>query len=387
VKYLICLTLSLIVVGCATTNQVPVAEYAKETEATLPPITVFRQHPSDEFRERCETFDRDSVLQHCTLNKLDLGKFASELSATGAFEEVLYANREVPYQIRVSTAYYNTEGGDDLASAAFSGATMLLVPLIISADISVDASLYWHEFKLKELQYELPVEFRVSLLSMDQDGDRDVAKSIASYILRDLQTEDLLSAQYLATTLNSSDYFQGLSTPEQAGKYFKQQTIVYNNPLYGAYVSYGRDTLETDYIEVFVYPVRSGHWSDETSTLQKEMENIRKDLDLFNKENSLQSLHVSDNEFVDLPHPNAPVTAIVFSNEVQDTLSNEYVSHNYLMIMQDKFLRIRHTSLRDAAPSEQVQNAVRQLVQESRVPPESLFLAKLRKQWRDSQAL
>jgi hypothetical protein len=379
--------LALLLAGCATTNQVTVAQYKEPAGKKLPPVTVFYQQPSESFRRECEEYDRDSLLKHCQLNRLDLGKFASELSDTGAFEEVLYANQEVPYQIRVTTAYYNTEGGDDLASAAFSGATMMIAPMIISADIKVDASLYWYEFKLKEFRYDLPIEYRSSLLSMNQDTASDIARSIASHILRDIQAEDIFSAQYLTTALNSSDYQKDLSLPDQAGDYFLQETRTYDNPLYGAYALYGKDTQETDYMEVFIYPVRAGHWSDNKGTIETEIQNIKKDAELFNKENALEILTQSETEFVAFPQPAATITAGEFESDVLDSLSNEYVTRNYLMIMEDKFFRVRHTALKGAASSADVQATVAQLVQDSTVPKESLFMARLRKQWRDTQAL
>lgn len=386
-KYLTLMAIPMFLAGCATTNQATVAEYAEKPTATLPPVTVFLQHPLEEFQKNCEEFDRASTLQHCRLNRLDLGKFASELSNADVFEEVLYANQDVPYQIRVTTGVYNTEGGDDLASAAFAGATLMLAPMIISADIKVDAALYWHEYKLKQFQYNLSIEFQASLLSVDQDTDRDAARSVASHILRDVQSEELFSATYLATAIHSSDYEKDLSVPEVMGDYAQQEMRVFNNPLCGACVLYQKDTALADYIEISVYPIRAGRWQDEKNVLEKEIENLKKDMELSNKENAIELLRQSDNEVVIFPHPNATIDAVMFTTEVMDRLSNEYACQTYLMIMEDKFFRVQHTALNDVVSRAEVEDAVSQLVKSSEVPQESLFMAKLRKQLRHPEAL
>ncbi len=374
-------------VGCATTNQLTLAEYEVNAERMLPPVSVFLRRPSEVFRQKCEAFDNESFLNHCGLNRLDLGKFVTELKHPGVFKDVLYANKDVGYRILVTTGSYNSEGGKDLGSAAIAGATLMLAPIVMSANIKVDAALYWYDYELKRFQYDLPIEMRASLLSMDQDTDRDVAKSVASHILRDVQAGELFSAAFLAKTLKSSDYSSELLVPDRVADYFREGLQVYNHPFNGAMVRYIEDTAPADYIDVFVYPIRSAHWSDEENILAKEIENVKKDIELFNKENNMESYQLVNNEFVAFQAADKSINSLMFEGNYEDSLSNQYVTQTYLMIIKDKFLKVRHTALKGGVSRKNIEKFISQLLKGTAVPEESLFMAKLRKRWRDSEAL
>jgi len=114
----------------------------------------------------------------------------------------------------------------------------------------------------------------------------------------------------------------------------------------------------TDYIEVFVYPVRAGQWLDKKSVLKKEIENVRKDMELFNKENALETLAPSDNTFTDFTSSDSTINVVTYDNHIMDGLSNEFDFQTYLMFLQDKFLRVRHTVIKDAVSNAEVERAV-----------------------------
>lgn len=382
-KYIFCFLLLLILAGCSATNQIIVADYDINSENKLPSVTVFLQRPSEDFRQECETFDGKSVLHHCLLNRLNLSKFSEEIQQSGLFNEVLYANTDVDYRLLVTTGSYNLEGGDDLGSAIISGATLMLAPAIISTNIKVDASLYWYEYELKRFQYDLPVQLRASLFSLNQDTERDIAKSVASHILRDIQSEDLFTPSHIAKTLQSSDYKGSLKTPDKAENYLRFDTFIFNHPFQGAMVRYFEDAYPSDHIDVFVYPVRSTSWESDAETLNQEIANTQKDIELSNKENNVETVRVDNSKPISFQRNGQTIDALTFESEHHDTLYNEYISQTYLMIINDKFVKVRHTALKGGPSRKDLGVFVQQIADNIIVPTESLFMAKVRKSWRD----
>ncbi len=377
----------LALVACSATNKMIVADYDIRIEKQLPTITVFLKRPTDDFRERCLNFDNASVLNHCQLNQLNLSKFATELKQSGLFEDVEYANKDIGYRLLVTTGTYNAEGGEDIGNALIAGATMMLAPIVVSTDIKVDAVLFWYGYELKRFQYELPFEERRSILTMGQDTERDIAKSIASHILRDIQSKKLFTANYLSKTIKSSDYENTLKAPKEMGNFFRQATVIYNHPFGGARMRYSRETSLSGHVDVFVYPIRSAFWQNEMDILGKEVANIKKDIEWVNTENETKTLRMDDHEPITVSSTKGDINAVMFESEFLDSLSNEYLSQTYLMIMKDKFVKVRHTALKGGPSRKDINTFVNQLVDQITVPEESLFMARLRKNWRDAKPM
>ncbi len=387
-KSALTLLVAILLSGCATTNQFTLAEFETADEAKLPAISVFYKRPADEFRQACAEFDQQSLLHHCRLNRLNLAKFRTEMKAPGIFQDVHYANEEVDYQLIVSTAAYNFEGGDDLGSAVVAGATLMVAPMISSSDIKVDASLYWHGFELKTFQYDIPFEMRSSLMSLNQDTDQDLAKSIASHLLRDLQAEELFTPQYLASQLHSTDYAKTTQFPDQAEGYFRQGAFIYTHPFNGMQVRYLHPEKPEDFIDVFVYPVRNPYWQqDQQQLLTKEVGNVRKDAELVLTEREFTDIHFGqDSRYLwQINHNTLPVH--FFEHEYTDLIINTHVSNTYLTIVGDKFVKVRHSALKDFTSQQEIDAFTRNLLSAIQIPGESTFMAKLRKEWRDKSPL
>jgi hypothetical protein len=386
-KILITLLTIIFSAGCATTNQMDIATFESNPNLKLPPISVFMKRPSDLFRGECSEFDNKSVLNHCELNNIDLGKFRDEVKSSGIFQDVFYADGDVGYRILLTTGLYNREGGGDLGSAVIAGATLMLAPMIITANVKVEASLYWYEYELKHFSYDLPMEIRASLLTMNQDTDQDIAKSIASHVISDIQKEDLFSPELLSQSIQSSNYKADLTTPDSVSEYTKAGLNIYNHPFFGVQVRYLNELFNTDYADVFIYPVRSPEWENQKTILDKEMTNIRKDIELSQKENQLTPLNYDEVKFIQMDYGTKKVPVLFFEHEYSDTLSNIFTSRTYLTIKKDKFLKIRHTFIKDDAQKSISYNFAKELFNKISVPDESLFMAKIRKQWRDKSIL
>ncbi|MCR8923445.1 hypothetical protein NO559_11715 [Dasania sp. GY-MA-18] len=377
----------LLLTACSVNNQVPMAEY-QQGLAKLPPVTVFFKRPDDDFRQACESFDRGSLLDHCYLNQLNLEKFYSELKAADVFENVLYANKDVGYQLLLSTARYHDEDAEELGSAVTAGLTLMIAPMIMTQHIKVNVALNWYGYALQQFEYELPLELRVSILNTQQDMERDIAKSIASHLLNDIQKGDYFSAAYLAQALQSSDYEAELQTPEVASNYQRDSIGYYHHPFQGAQLRYIHQSNNMDYIDVFVYPVRSPYWEQERKDLlAKEADHVKKDIELTHKELEFSDTAFNNYQFRRLPLAGGELELVYFENEYIDLLQNNNASKTYIMMLGDKFIKVRHTAIKGYSQQEEVDNFVTQLLNATKVPQESVFMAKLRKQWRDQGSL
>jgi len=357
----------VIVAGCTTTKQLPIADFNSNTDTKLPIITLFHQRPTDTFLQECAKFEQMSVLHHCEINQLDLSKLQTEIKAANSFEDVILANNDVDYQLTITTGTYQLEE---------------------DADIKVNTALYWNGFRLKNFNYAIPVQLRVSAPPTNQDTEQNIAKSIASHILRDLQAEDLFSAQYLANKLDSTDYATSVKFPDQAGKYLLQGEHVYTHPLSGIQARYWQPEQIEDYIDVFVYPVRSPYWNNShNDILSKEIDIARKEVDAVLAELEFTDITFTStsNSLLHIHHQ--PIEVYFFEHEYTDLIINTYISNTYLTIVGDKFIKVRHTALKDAASKAQADEFIQTLLSDIQVPGESLFMAKLRQQWRDKEQL
>ncbi|WP_156820797.1 hypothetical protein [Dasania marina] len=385
-RYLLLLS-SLLLTACSVTNQVPMAAY-QQGLAKLPPITVFLKQPDDDFRKACEDFDRGSVLDHCDLNHVSLEKFYSVLKSADVFEDVLYANKEVGYQLVLSTARYHDEDAEELGSAVTAGLTLMIAPMIMTQHIKVDAGIYWYGYELGNFDYDLPIELRLSVLNTQQDIEGDIAKSISSHLLHDIQQGDYFSAGYLAHVLDSNNYEVELQTPEVANNYLRDGIAYYHHPYQGAQVRYIHKSNDMDYIDVFVYPVRSPYWQqDIVGLLEKEAANIRKNIVLTHQQLEFSDTDFSPDQLRHLPLANSNVEVLYFENEYIDLVQNTNASKTYVVLLNDKFVKVRHTAIKGYDDKKEVDAFVTRLINEVSVPEESVFMANMRKQWRDNSRL
>ena len=394
-KYRLLLVLVSLLAGCATTNQLTLASYNYDNAPLLPELSVFSARPDTSFASECEEFDAKSMLHHCEINSLELNYLYSQLKEPGIFREVSYANRDTPYRLVFTTAFYNLEDGSELGSAVVAGATLMLMPLVMEVELKVDVRLLWHDYELKRYQYTLPMEMRASLLSMEQDHDRDAAKTIISHLLSDLQDTEVFTPQYLAREIQATNY-TALVVPDNAGMYRRQGSHVYESPFLGASFRYLNQRQSVDHADIYIYPIRSAHWRDYDAVLENEAANIRKDIEYMQTTGEYFGLKFSDT--TKLLYPDAQGSSSVpwlsFEAEYADSLENLYVSRTYITISKDKFIKVRQTELAgenvDAdsqGQQQEIPEFLKQWLGAINIPDESVFMAKVRKGWRDKERL
>lgn len=366
--------------ACATTNQFEVAEFDDDPQYALPALTVFMQHPGDEFRAACEQFDAESVLHHCSLNSLKLETLHAFLADSGVFEGVAYADRDTDFQLLVSSAIYHYESASNLGSAAIAGATMMLAPMVMSTTIKAEIGLHWRGALLESFSYELPFELRHSLLSLDQDADGDLAKSVGSHLVRDLQLGDYFTPSRIAQTLQATNYLEMLAPPQSLGAFEQDVFFVAYHPFVGAQVRYVEPHALLSYFDVFVYPVRAWRWDEHEDVLAAELQTVQRDIELAAEEAGSSELRFGELQWHDIPGYGAG--AYLGAGYV-DSIQTQINTNTLITVVGDKFVKLRHSYLA-SMPARDLAPLLEEFLLGVDVLGESVFMAKVRKTWREN---
>ncbi|BFM13934.1 hypothetical protein R50073_01170 [Maricurvus nonylphenolicus] len=379
------LCICFFLVGCSVTNEFQVATYETAVERKYPPISVFHSSPIESFVDECQTFDKASIMQTCNLRAVNLGAFQKALKNSGMFADVLYADRDVGYRIVLSSASYVKEDAADIGSAALAGATLLVAPVQVTSNIKVNASLKWHDVLLETVEVELPFTQKMSLLTMDQDHDADIAKSVSSFILKELQEKDAFRIGHVAEKLQSSNYDEDLILPEQLGSFIKEDFHWYDNPFYGYQTRYSHTDFLFNIVDVFVYPIRSADLTRSRHLLKKEFDSLLEDIDLAEKEGFFRALSKGE-PIAKRWHVGIQAYDIMkFSAHFLNQEDEAKVTFAYLFLLDDKYVKVRATFADNEQSIPDVDRLIQELIGNIKVPKESLFMARTRKQWRDQQ--
>ena len=380
--------LALAASGCSTSNQFVVADYeARPNADKYPPLSLYSMTPRDEFRLPCEEHHDSAVLNYCVLNELDIELIRWQFTKSGLFERAIVADPESDYQLLVSTARYGSESAADLGTAAVAGATLMLLPLNVDYTIKVDAVLTWRGLPLDEFAYELPATISVHVSNAADDFDDDLAQSVGSHLIRDLQKRNSFAPSVLHRSISSADYTEDLQVPEELHGFLKQDVKVFRDPLYGSVVRYSNDAVGYGGIDVFVYPVRATDWEDERALLEQESKSLRLDMDLMRKEGAWAQFELGEDEWLDGPGAEASKPVLRFSGVFANAEMVPFDTWAYLAIREDKFVKVRASMDRNRELEPDIERFVKALLDEITVPEESLFMARARKAVRDESLL
>jgi len=288
----------------------------------------------------------------------------------------------VPYAVAVSIAMYDSETAGEIATAALSGATMLLVPLTTNALMKVEAVVMWHGEVLQRLKYELPFSLKGTWSTVEDDVDSGLAESIASHIVRDLQQSDTFSPSTLRAAISSSDYDADLNAPVEVGNFHKLGMTVLGDPFLGAGLRYQHAEYEDGHVDVFVYPIND--WQFELPEhLETATEATRKDQQLVAQEGHIQNLVLDSVQKLTWPDQQQARSYSASYNAG----GGQYKSETVLFTRGDKFVKIRATFSAYSPAVSDVAEFAQVLARTLVVPEESLFMARVRKEWRDSRNL
>ncbi|GAA6167263.1 hypothetical protein NBRC116591_10730 [Sessilibacter corallicola] len=383
-KALIASVSFLLLAGCATNNQFVVAEYEKIVEEKFPPISVYYQTPPDELRQFCNVYKEKSALHDCFTNIIDLENFYDEFNDSKLFENVYYAEKDVDFKVLISTANYYHSSGADLGRAAIAGATLLLAPLTNPQDIKVEAAITWKDHVIQRYQYDIPFTAKASLFSTNRNPESDMAKSIASYLMKSFQESEVFTPEFLSKEIESSNYSDELTLPEFVGEYQFSEDIIFHNPLNGVVNRYTHQEFLFDYVDVFVYPVRHWDLNNGKALIEREIGIIKNEIDLLLQESNSSKAEFDEPEFYSVNSTEGKVSFAALSGDYLTEEKQRYKTVIYLYQEEDKFIKFRSTFEADAALGRQIKTFVDEVAGKIQVPEESLFMAQIRQSWREN---
>ncbi|PCO06023.1 hypothetical protein AWR36_008505 [Microbulbifer flavimaris] len=352
-----------------------------------PPVSLFYKHPSDQLREECAAFRARSLLHHCNENAFDLTGLHKALSESGKFQQLSLAQNEQAYQALISIAVLDEESGKEIGNAALSGATLMMLPIVMEKTLRAEVVVTWAELPIKRYDYTLPLEYSASLFNSESYQDKLTA-TLGQQFLRDLERENIFTGAYLLEALNASDYVAGLQVPQAIGDYLFDEKVIYNNPFYGAQLTFQHQQFAFDRAEVFVYPIRKTEWKDSAAISREEAENLQKELRLMEREGQLASVDLSEVQSLQWKLGTNEYSGSFYGNTLTDLQGTQASSATYIFTKGDKFIRIRaiFPTLEGSAEANRPDGFVRALLQEMALPAESPFMARLRQQQRELAA-
>ncbi|WP_444886961.1 hypothetical protein [Microbulbifer sp. JMSA008] len=383
-KLLLCLA-ALSLVGCATTDEYSVEKYSG-FEQSLPALSLFAKMPGEDFERRCNDYSESSLLKYCQYGVVDYTELLGQLEASTAFSSVHSGNDDIPYQLLITSAGYSEEGIEDIGEAVIAGATLMLAPMRTTQDIHIDAILTWHGLPLKRYQLEFPFTTTISLFTSPLAAKRDLAKVVAGELIALLQEDRVMAPEYLYQSIGASDYHSALNLPESVGEYVSNPLVLASHPLFGAQTRYVHRQFQFDSVDVFVYPIPNWEWGDLKQAQVEELDRVREELELVEREAQWQVLDLSEeaSEIWRVQGQDMPVTRL--SGYFLAADGERFDTHTYLFVRKDKFIKVRASFSGEGRSREEVETFARGLIAQANVPSESRFMANVRENWRERRA-
>jgi hypothetical protein len=369
--------------GCVT-NDLSMATFETASEPQLPPVSLFYLRANADFTRACNDFDRASVFNHCQQNSYDIYDLGQALQEASVFENVEIANKIQPYSIAVATAHFDTETAREIGGAAVAGASLMLLPMSVSAALEVKAHVLWRGAPIHEFQTQIPYTLRGSLLNLGKDHQYELMRSVASHLIADVQESGALSGSFLRSKLKTSDYEATLSGPERLGAFDRGALYIYSDPLAGAQLRYHHREYDGGHLDVFVYPIMNDRFEDQ-ALLTAQMQVQQRDLEVLQAQAQLTELAMGE-AVTWLPASKDRQSSVLKASGTYRLSDQEVVdSRTYLFRLQDKFVKVRTTFGRFAPVGRDIDAFVRRLPQALAVPEESRFMAGLRQRWQDER--
>ncbi|MDN3638801.1 hypothetical protein QWY82_08275 [Simiduia curdlanivorans] len=379
-------TLLLILAGCATQNQyTPVTPQTELGQPKLPALQVVNEHPSMAMYQACLAFDTESVMQHCRSNRIGATDMQLALQKSQRFEHHQDSRYSPDYTLHVATAQYLEESMEGLGNAVVSGLSLMLIPMHQAFVLKAEATLRWRGIPLELITIETPFTQSLTLANTTIDPHSQMAEAISAALLEQLEARDAFSVQFLAQKLGTSDYDLALIVPNQVGNYQLDQREWRRHPLQGAWVSYIDKNFQFDQFSLAVYPIKATDWQDIKATLEKEAMALQKDM-LLDARQQKHELRFNDLQRLSWSIKGQTLDVYQMSAAHQADTGEALETRIYLFIQEDKVVATSSTLSGDNAPVQAFEAATQQLASTIQVPAESLFMAQLRKEWRETNS-
>ncbi|MBY6186123.1 hypothetical protein KUV89_05760 [Marinobacter hydrocarbonoclasticus] len=361
--------------GCVTDPAKNVAEYDDNVTLRYPSLSLYQTQLPPEQLSECREYDQSSALNYCLVNDIDGYSFVDSIRDSRLFEQVYAGQEGGEYELYISTARYKSEGAEEIAAAAFSGATLLLVPTEMSSTVKANLTLAWREIPIKTYQYELPHVHTLSLFHDPNASDSNFAKSLFSHFMKDAQQDDAFSQQFLQQALSSSNYSSELTLPQQIHDFSRLDTVIQRDPLQGVDTWYQHPDYSDDQIHLNIRPIPRTEWDEMEAVLVQALTKAQKSVEIEAMEQQFNDVQIQDVTFVSSTQKALP--GAYLSVSMTDNTGEPLHRSIFVYANEDKLIQFTTNF-----PPKWATPRITEAVDAIEVPGESLFIAKLRQQHR-----
>jgi hypothetical protein len=341
--------------ACASQEITPLIPNVQVTQK-FNGVAVFRLKPDADLERDCAAGSQET---DCQVNTIGIDDLALGLRRTFDVVEIGGVEQDFGIAIGTSTA----------ADPSF---------------LSVTSLLLWRGQQLDELKYQLPYTKLMSKRNADEASP--IARSITSHIMQDVIRQAMLTPEHVHQRLYASDYANALIAPNEIESFTKYSVHKFVDPLLGAAVRYRHLSPESGHIDVFVYPVRAIEWQDVPTVLTQESKSVRRDLTRLKDQGVHQLVRLNDDEMLHWSGVFGSIDLLRFEGEIANADFQPYDTSTYLYLDQDKLVKIRSTTPRNAPISVDSAQFVRSLMATLQVPPESQYMRQARQRWLNNRS-
>lgn len=372
--------------GCAGTPERE-APQKLVAEPLLPAVAIFPKPATGELAELCLAHANSSQLHGCSrepFEHLDLARWIDE---TGVFEAVLPRGRTPGYQLYIAHLLLFEETVGGLANAILTGATLAAVPLPCEMMLHAEIDLVWNGTRLRSDRYELPWN-RSNCATPSRQRQEQQRQALFTTLmekyLADVLATDAFAPHVLHAAIGSSDYLTDLVAPEEIGDWYLAQRDLYHEPLLGINLRYRHAEQLLDWVDVYVYPIRSPNLDDTPALMQAEMAAVRAEIDRLASVGLVSDvIHEDDRPVRSGPAEDA-AEGLAFHTRWLDEHDVIHDSRTWLFRSGDKWIKLRYT-VEESGKELPLRDFIATLVANIRVPPESAWMAELRRRVADNE--
>lgn len=171
-----------------------------------------------------------------------------------------------------------------------------------------------------------------------------------------------------------------LTYPQQTDTLVLMGKKTFDDPLDGVQLRYQYIFYPDDVVDIYIYPIARTNWANTEEVLKEEYDNVLKQVDYAIEQGHYASRGEQQSDWVSFDEKRGlkGQFKLVFPPE------DNRQSYVYLFIQEDKFLKFRLSLVaEEGAKLPNTDEIVEDLLGGISVPPESEYMAKLRKQQRE----
>lgn len=186
-------------------------------------------------------------------------------------------------------------------------------------------------------------------------------------------------------TKETTDYEKDLLYPRETASLVFKDIKVYDEPLYGAALTYLDPSYPTDVITLYIYPIPATEWDDQTKTLIAEMDKVIAEVNYAIQLGKYSKVGEETRTDFSFEHDGKQYSGLKssFNTWLQD--DTQLDSFAYLFISEDKFIKFRTSFHALLTPDWSGDHIVQEILPQLMVPPESAHMKKLRAEHRKAQ--